>query len=305
MNRKVLLLLNPKAGKADVKKRLLEIVDLFVKSGYDVTVRPSQKKREISQIIKKEGSKYGLVVCCGGDGTLNETINGLMTMPFADEETAALNRPILGYIPTGTTNDYASSLQLPKDIIEASKVILEGYTYLCDVGTFNERYFAYIAAFGVFTDISYKTPHKSKIIFGKIAYFIQAIKTKIKLKSYHLSIETPDRQFEGDYIFGMVTNSKFVAGFKEIDSEKIRMDDGLLEVMLIKTPRNLKELNKIISSFLMQDKNCEFILRFKTDQLNIISPTQIPWTIDGEYGGNDRDVTIKNKKKAIKIIAKK
>ena len=290
MKKKMLFLINPHAGKSEIRNCLLDIIDLFTKHDFSVTTRTTQPS---GKNFKEGDDRYDLIVCCGGDGTLNESVNGLMELK---------SRPLFGYIPTGTVNDFATSLGLSRNPLEAAEAIAKGSAFACDVGLFNEKYFTYIAAFGAFTEVSYQTPQQAKNILGRTAYILEGIKQLPNIKSYHVSFEYSGGKIEDDFIFGMITNSSSVGGFQVNNKTDIFMDDGLFEVTLVKCAKNLTERRMIINSLLLQEADSNFIYTFKTSELHIVSESDIPWTLDGEFGGAPREVNITNQNRALKII---
>ena len=293
MAKKVLLIINPYSGKGQIKNQLLDIIDQFIRAGFEVSVHITQEKGDAVKVSRKNATKYDLIVCSGGDGTFNELINGIM---------ACEKKPYLGYIPAGTTNDFASSLGLSKNMQEAAQNIISGIPFPCDMGSFNDKYFTYVAAFGLFTNVAYETPQEVKNILGHLAYILEGIKQLTTIKSYHLTITHDGEKIEGDFIFGMVTSSTSVGGFKGLSGPDVRLDDGLFEVSLIKTPRNPLELNGIISCLLKQEPNPDFVYFFKTAKVHIDCDEIMPWTLDGEYGGDPDEVDIKNIRLAVNFV---
>jgi lipid kinase, YegS/Rv2252/BmrU family len=293
MHKKLLFVLNPRAGKGMMKSRLLPLVETFTAGGYDVTVRPTMQANETAEIVRDRAEEYDVIVCSGGDGTINETISGLMDCD---------KRPILGYLPSGTVNDFATSLRIPGNIGKAAKLVLSGNPITCDVGAFNERYFIYVAAFGAFTEVAYTTPQQNKNILGRVAYFFEGIGHLRRIKSYHLSVEYEGGKIEDEFIFGMVTNSVSVGGMNLIQQERIALNDGQFEVCLIKMPKNAIELQTIINSFLTGKSDPNFMYIFKASRLHIFCDINMPWTLDGEFGGDMKEILIDIKKDAIQII---
>ncbi len=293
MRKKMLFVFNPRSGKGLIRNKLLDIIDTFVKGGYEVMVHPTQGPRDGYQMVKEMVQGMDLIVCSGGDGTLDEVVTGLMEVKATVP---------LGYIPAGSTNDFAASLDISRDMVAAARDIMEGQLYSCDVGAFNEDTFVYIAAFGLFTDVSYQTSQHLKNLLGHLAYVMEGAKRIFDVKSYWMRVETKDRVLEGEYIYGMITNSHSVGGFKHLTGTDVEMDDGLFEVTLIKKPRNPLELNEIIASLLNASDNTEMIDAFKADRLTIQSLESIAWTLDGEYGGDHTHVEITNKKQALDIL---
>ena len=235
---------------------------------------------------------YDLIVCCGGDGTLNETIDGLMR---------CAQRPPLGYIPAGTVNDFASSLGISKNILQAAHTILQGVPFACDIGSFGARYFSYIAAFGAFTDVAYQTPQQSKNMLGRAAYFLEGIRRLPSIHPYHMKLTHDSGEIEGDFLFGMVSNALSVGGFK-LRSPEIRMNDGLLELLLVRDPKNAAEATAIIGAVLGRDFSSPYITTLRTKQLSISAAEAVPWTLDGEFGGKVETVQIENHHAAITVL---
>ena len=298
--KELLLLVNPKAGKAEVKQNLMEIVDILVKAGWRVVIRTTQYSGEVTDIIKAEGSRYSMVVCAGGDGTLNEAVRGLIDLAA---------QPMLGYIPAGTTNDFATSLALPKNnLLQAAEIAANGVPFCCDAGLFNLRPFVYVAAFGIFTEVSYSTPQQSKNVLGHAAYILEGLKSLADVKTHELVIVTDGEVISGEFLFGMVSNSISVGGFKMNSKSKIEMNDGLLEVVLVRKPRNPAELQGAVAALLrnefttLDEHRATCLYTFRTQKLQVFSKESVSWTLDGEYGGDLQSVTISVKPKAYHIM---
>lgn len=292
--KKLLFVYNAKSGKTQIKRCLADIIDIFIKAGYYVESYQTQSKMDAKRQIAGRGQNYDLIVVAGGDGTLNEAISGI----------TRLGKKIpIGYIPSGSTNDFATSVKLPKDMIQAAHIAVSGNPAHVDVGSFNRNTFIYIAAFGAFTDVSYSTPQDMKNMLGHSAYLIEALgQFGNVMTSHHFKIERENGQIiEDDFIYGMITNSISAAGFKGITGRNIILDDGLFEVTLLKKPRNPLELQDMITSLLIQ-KSCKNIITFKTSKLKISSEEKVKWVLDGEYGGNPKKVVIKNHKCAVKVM---
>ena len=290
--RKLLFLVNPQAGKAAIRGQLLRIVDTFVRAGWMPTIYTSQRAGELPALVAREAPNYDLVVCSGGDGTLNETLNGLMHLE---------RRPPLGYIPAGTTNDFASSLGIPKIMLKAAQAAVDGVPVSVDVGKFGERFFAYVAAFGAFTDVTYVTPQHIKNSLGRLAYLVEGAQRLSSLKTYPLHLEYDGGETDGEFLVGLISNSSYVAGLpvgRWIDAS---MSDGLLEVTLVRKPNLMIELTRVASNLLLGELDPELIFSVKTKRLRITSPEPIPWTLDGEYGGSPAEITIENLHRALTI----
>ena len=285
MKKKLLFIFNPHSGKGLIKNKLLEIVDIMVKADYEVTIYPTQSKGDAQNHVREEAKNYDLIVCSGGDGTLDEVVTGMIRSDF---------RTPIGYIPAGSTNDFGGSLGLPKNMVRAAESIVNGNNFACDVGAFNEDIFVYIAAFGLFTDVSYETGQDMKNVLGHMAYLLEGMKRLPAIRSYPMRINYEDTTIVDDFIFGMVTNSVSVGGFKRITGKNVKLDDGVFEVTLIKRPRNPMELNNIMVSLLNRDIDTNAMYCFRTSRLEITSAEPLPWTLDGEYGGTHTKVVIEN-----------
>ena len=292
MARKLLFILNPLSGKAQIKNHLIEILDLFTKNGYEVTVHPTQCGGDARDVVAARGNKYDLVVCSGGDGTLDEVVTGVMQ--------AGITAPI-GYIPAGSTNDFAVSLHIPKTMKGAAQAIMDGRVYPCDIGRFNGRPFVYIAAFGLFTEVSYETPQGIKNVLGHTAYLLEGVKRLTNIKAYSMHVVGDSIDIEDEFMYGMITNSTSVGGFKNITGKHVKLNDGLFEVTLIKQPKNPVGFQKIISALLESSEKTEDMICFKPSHLEITSRESIAWTTDGEFGGRHSRVEICNEKRALKI----
>ena len=293
--KRLLFIFNPWSGKAHVKDHLFEITDEFAKAGYLVTVYPTQRSRDCYEYVLRCAGEYDVIVCSGGDGTLNEAVAGMMDN--------GCDRP-MGYIPSGSTNDFASSLLIPKTVSHAVKNNIEGTPYLCDVGSFNGRWFNYVAAFGIFTEVSYATPQQLKNTFGHPAYIIESVKSFASLKSYQLKVQMGDMVIEDKFIYGMVANSKSVGGMKGLTGKEIKLDDGLFEVILIKGPKNPVEFQTMFNGFIFQNDN-SMVMHFKCSDISFTSEEQIPWVLDGEFGGNQTDVNIRVENKKVRYLLAK
>lgn len=295
MGKKLLFIYNPKAGKAQIRNKLADILDVFARAGYEMTVAPTQKQDDARKIVASRSPEYDLVVCSGGDGTLDETVTGMMQSFF---------RTPIGYIPAGSTNDFGKSLNLPKNMVKAAETIVQGRSFPCDIGSFNQDIFVYIAAFGLFTDVSYETGQDMKNLLGYMAYLLEGMKRLPAIRSLPMRVEWEGGNIQDDFIFGMITNSLSVGGFNNITGKNVKMDDGVFEVTLIKTPKNPVELNNILLSLLNRDIDTDAMYCFRTSELNLTSQEAVAWTLDGENGGSHTSVTIRNVHQAIDIRVK-
>lgn len=288
----MLFVYNPRAGKAQIRNKLADILDIFTKGGYEITIHPTQKRGDAVDIVAGRDPEYDLVVCSGGDGTLDEVVTGMMR--------SNLRTPI-GYIPAGSTNDFGGSLAMPKNMLKAAEIIVDGQNFACDLGKFNQGVFVYIAAFGLFTEVSYETGQEIKNVLGHMAYLLEGMKRLSAIRSYPMRVTYDGNVIEDDFIFGMITNSVSVGGFKRITGKNVKLDDGVFEVTLIKRPKNPIELNNIMVSLLNRDIDTDAMYCFRTARLVLESRDEVAWTLDGEYGGSHREVVIENKHQGMDI----
>lgn len=290
--KKMLFIYNAKAGKGQIRNYLSDIIDVFVKEGFEVTIYPTQYAGDAIRAAREKAKRYDWVVCSGGDGTLDEVVTGVM---------ASSKIVPVGYIPAGSTNDFANSLSLPKNMVQAAETVAKGNLFRCDIGSFNEDTFIYIAAFGLFTDVSYETRQEYKNVLGHMAYVLEGMKRLPSVKSYRMKAYAEDLEIEGDFIFGMITNSMSVGGFKRITGRYVELDDGLFEVTLIKRPTNPMELNQIITNLVNRNIDASQMYCFKTASLRLEAEEEVPWTLDGEFGGRHVNVEVCNRKQALQI----
>lgn len=295
--KKIMLIVNPRAGKMQSKFALPDIVDMWYKNGYETVVYYTAADIGADELVRTHAADYDIVACCGGDGTVNNAIDGLMQME---------NRPPLGFIPAGTTNDLAFSLGLPKRLRRSAHLISHEKPLTFDIGSFNDdAHFAYIASFGAFTEVSYNTSQSVKNVLGHSAYIFSAMRAMPKIKSYHIRIESKELTEEGNYIFGAVTNSISIAGTFKYEKDYVKFNDGKFEVLLIKDPKNLGTAVKIGLSMLNKSYKNSYITRFHTSEIKIISDEPLDWALDGEHQSGDTMTVIKNNPQAIQIIHKK
>lgn len=293
--RKLLFVFNPKSGKGLIKNHLVDIVDTMVKAGFETTVYTTQDRGDATRKVREEGKNYDRIVCSGGDGTLDEVVTGIRE--------ADLHIP-LGYIPAGSTNDFASTLGIPNDMVKAAKIAVGEKVFQCDVGQFNEDTFIYIAGFGIFTEVSYETPQELKNAFGHAAYILSAAKSLASIPSYLMEVEANGNVIQDRFIYGMVTNSISVAGFKGITGKNVELDDGQFEVTLIKSPTNPMELNEIITYLTGMLPETKMVYSFKADYIHVRSRSSVTWTLDGENGGEHWQVDIRNHHRKLNLIVK-
>lgn len=300
MDKKLLFIYNAKSGKAKIRNKLADIIDVFIKSGYRVESYQTQCPKDAIRKIEEDGSDFDLIVCSGGDGTLNETVSGVMNL---DEDI------VIGYIPSGSTNDFGKSIGLYKDMVKSAMVAVKGDKIKIDVGEFigngslgESNNFVYIAAFGMFTEVSYATSQSLKNILGHQAYVIEGIKSLSSVKSYKMKIEYEYGVIEDEFIYGMISNSESAGGFKGITGKEVVLDDGLYEGTFIKKPKSPLELTSIINSLLAGNNKSEYIYSFKTSHVKITGDDPVKWVLDGEFGGEHKEVEIINHMNAVTIM---
>lgn len=294
--KKAYFIFNLQSGKAKIASKLGIIIDIFTKNGYEVTAHPTQGKLDACEATEYAcNNQFDVIICSGGDGTLNEVIQGIMKCE---------NRLPIGYLPAGSTNDFAKGMDITTNMEQASLDIVNGKICSCDIGQLSNRYFTYIAAFGAFTEVTYETSQAVKNLLGHVAYILNGLLHLNKIKSYHIKVIFDNQELEDDYIFGMITNSSSVAGLLSLND--FLYDDGLYEVTLIKKPANLLDLQQTIHSLLNLnvDLDTKYIKSFRASEIEFVSDEEINWTVDGEYGGTHKKVKIKNINKAVQFITK-
>lgn len=292
MKKRLLFIYNAHAGKGQIRNRLVDIIEIFARRNYDVTAAPTLRKGDAEEIAERRCGEFELVVCSGGDGTLDEVVTGIIK--------SGKDVPI-GYIPAGSTNDYANSLGLPKHMQKAAKIAVGNEMCKCDIGKMDGSVFVYVAAFGAFTDVSYATPQEAKNLLGHTAYILEGMKKLHTIRAYHMKVTANGKTIENDFVYGMVTNSVSVGGFKNNTNKNVVLDDGLFEVTLIKKPKNPIELQTIIASLLIAEFDSKYMYAFKAEEIVFEAEEEIPWTLDGEFGGNRKSAKIVNHKQAISI----
>ncbi len=289
----LLFIYNPKAGKGSIGSHLGDIVDVFAKAGYKITIYPTQCPGDGEATAKQWAGGYDRIVCAGGDGTLDEIVTGLMS--------SGIRIPI-GYLPTGSTNDFARSIGLPRSIRKAAATAAGDRTFTCDLGKFNSRYFVYVAAFGLFTDVTYETDQNLKNAFGYSAYLAEALKRLPSVRSIPLRITYDDMVIRDSFIVGLITNSESVGGMKVIPGPDVKLDDGMFEVMLVRSPDNIFDFNLIAPAILDRRIRSENVICFKCSHLVIESDEPIPWNLDGEFGGLVDRAQIENIHEAAEFV---
>ena len=297
--KRLLFIYNPLAGRQTVKNSLSVILDVFAAAGYLITAYPTKSHGDAANAAAALAAGYDRVVCCGGDGTLNETVTGLMRIP--DEL-----RPVLGYIPTGSTNDFARNLSLPRGIDKMAAVACGGVPRACDLGQADGRWFTYVAAFGLFTDVSYATPQNTKNLLGHMAYVLEAAGRLASIKSYRVKVEADGVCLEDEFIYGMVGNTVSVGGLVNLPKSRVKLDDGLFEVLLIRPPKNPADLQAIFHSLTSQElTEGGPVVGFPAGKVTFTCDELLPWTLDGEFGGAHNVTAIENHPKAFVLACGK
>ncbi len=293
--KKIMLIINPCAGRKSGMKNAEKIVSMLKNQGCECVLYMTGKRGDATQFVIDDGSKYDIVACMGGDGTLNEVINGVLK--------ANLDVP-LGYIPAGSTNDFARSMHLSRNIDKAVDNILSGITIDIDTGIFNDRYFCYVSSFGIFTRTSYSTPQRVKnVIGGRLSYMLNSITELGRIKAEHMRVETNGRAYEGDFLFGAVTNSASVGGVLKYDPRIVNMNDGKLEILLIHKPRNPLQLFSIIRSLVSNKFSDNPLIEFdRSDKFKIYPSARSDWSLDGEFAYTTGSSEIKCLKSKIRLL---
>ncbi len=300
MSKSLLLIINPIAGKKHGIDYQPKIVEKFKDADYEVSVRYTEKEKNAYYVTKEHGKGHDIIVCCGGDGTLKETICGVIE----------LNLPVeIGYIPCGTTNDFAHSLNIPTDVDDAVETILDGDTMAIDIGDFNgQEQFIYVSCFGNFCDVSYKAKQSLKNKVGRMAYYWETVKEVHKIKGFKAKVECDDGEvIEGKFFYGGVSNSYSVAGFPVLKKSGVEFDDGLHELAMIRMPKNPAQLVSILNAmFVTRDViNNEYLVVKKGKNFKFYFENEVNWTLDGENGGNHSFAEIKTYENAVKIFCKR
>ena len=294
MDKKMLLIVNPCSGRARMRNELLGVVEIFSSAGYTVTVYPTKARGDATSRVSSLGSgEYDEIVVCGGDGTLNEVITGLMSSG---------NKYTLGYIPSGTLNEWSSGLKISRNIKKAAEDIVSGRKIKLDIGKFSDKYFSYTASFGAFTDASYSAPQDVKNVLGQAAYFFEGIKSLGNIKPVHLKFSADGRETEGDFLFGAVSNSMSVGGIVKFDESAVKLNDGKFEILLIRNPDNILKLQPIIDGILKRDFNHEGLEFFTAENVTVTGGDGLSWTLDGEYARGDEKTVITNLHNAIELV---
>ena len=285
MEKKLLFIMNPAAGQRKANRLVPEICLEFQKAGYRTELFITQARGDATKIASGRGAEFDRVVCAGGDGTLNETISGIL---------AAGAKPVVGYIPAGTTNDYANSLGLSTDVLQAARDAVTGQETGLDIGSFNGRSFIYTASCGAFTKASYSTNQDMKNMLGHLAYVFAGIMDLGSLKPYHLRVEANGNVYEDDFVFCGITNSTSLGGILKLDDRLVTLNDGMFEVMLIRHPQNPAQLSGILHALTFMELPSEQIHFFSSEEIHVDCSADIEWTLDGERQDGSEHIVMKN-----------
>lgn len=292
-DKRLLLIVNPRAGTGKIKPQLFRVVDILSKGGYEVTIYPTKKQMDAYNRISEGVDGFEKLVVCGGDGTLNEVVNGVIS---ANADVT------IGYIPAGTLNEWSSGLKISRNIEQAAKDIVDGREMSLDVGLFDNRYFTYTASFGAFTEASYSAPQDVKNVLGQAAYLFEGIKSLGNIKPISLTLETETKKVEGDFLFGAVSNSLSVGGVLKLNENIVTLNDGFFEVMLIRHPETLSQLQQIIDGIVKKDFKRKGIEFFKAANITVRSDKKIDWTLDGEHARGEKETRITNLNNRIRFM---
>ncbi len=291
--KKLLFIVNPRAGKTKSTAPLFDAVAAFSRAGYLVRVFVTEAGGQARDIAAKWGGQYDLVVCAGGDGTLNETISGLMQLE---------QRPPLGYLPNGSTNDFAASLHLHTTVATAARAVAGGIPYSLDIGRHNDRYFAYVASFGAFTRSSYSASQAAKNALGHLAYILEGLGDLDSLRPYRCAIDADGEHFEGDFIFGAVCNSTSLGGLVKLDPKHVSMDDGTLELLLLRMPKTALDLQNLITAMTRMQYDYPGVIFRHVKNVVLTTNENISWSLDGEYAASAPRVEIQCLPGAIELV---
>ena len=293
--KKMLFVMNPYAGTRQGVRYLADVIAIFNRADYEVLTYMTSGQGDAMRIVTEKAADVDLAVCAGGDGTFNEAVSGILS--------SGLDVP-LGYIPCGSTNDFAASLGLPTNILKAAQEIVEGNPVRYDMGLFGSRYFSYVASFGAFTRASYATPQSVKNALGHMAYILGGISELSQIRKEKIRIELKDRVIEDEFLFGAVSNSTSMGGILTLDPKQVDMKDGKFELLLVRAPKNLAEIGECLQALQTQKYNCAMITFLSTDSLTVVANPDMPWTLDGEREDGHAHIEIQNLHQALRLMKK-
>lgn len=291
--KKLLMIVNPTAGKAKSRSPLFDAAAVLSQAGYLLSIHNTAFPGDAAQTTAALGREYDVVVAVGGDGTLNQVVSGLMTMK---------ERPLLGYLAQGSTNDFAASLQIPSNPVAAAALIAKGTPQKLDIGCWNSRYFVYVASFGAFTQTSYTAPQSAKNILGHLAYLLEGVKDLNTLRPYHVKITADGEVLDGSYLFGAVCNSTSIDGLMHLNSEYVVLDDGKFEMLLIRRPKSAGDLSNLLIALIDQDYDYEGLVFRHVSSIHVETAENIPWSLDGEYAASTPVIDIVNRQQSLTML---
>ncbi len=291
----MLFVMNPYAGMRKANRYLADILTIFNRAGYRVLTHMTEGPGDCAKTVEELASQVDLIVCAGGDGTFSETVNGLLNV--------GVHVPV-GYIPCGSTNDFANTLKLPTNVLQAAKAIAGGQPTVYDIGKFGERYFTYVASFGAFTKASYNTPQNIKNALGHAAYILGGIQELSQIRKTHVRIELEDGFIEDDFLFGAICNSTSVGGILSLDPKQVDMADGKFELLLLRAPKSLGEISECITAVQKQTYNCAMLTFLSASKMTVYADPEMPWTLDGERADGAKRIEIQNLHHAVQLMKK-
>ena len=292
-SQKLLFIVNPRAGRNKPHGPLFDALSILSQAGYLIRIRQTAAPGDAAEIAAREGAAYDLIVAAGGDGTLNEVISGLMRLD---------SPPPLGYLPQGTTNDFASCLQIPRDPAAAAENIAKGRLRALDIGQWNQRNFIYVASFGAFTRTSYTASQAAKNALGHFAYILEGMKDLSTLRPYHIQLTADGETLDGDYLFGAVCNSTSIGGLMKLDPERVVLDDGKFEMLLVPSPKTATDLQNLVLALLNQQYDSQGLVFRHVSSLHLETKEDLPWSLDGEYAPSAPAVEITHRQQALRLL---
>ncbi len=295
--KKLIFIVNPKAGKSTLKNKIIEVVDVFSRGGYEVELYTTKSAEDAENHIAAVGDQYDRIVIAGGDGSMDNAVTGIMRLKEKCDTV-----PPLGYIPCGSTNDYARSLCISLDPERAARQIVKGIPCPVDIGKLGDRHFIYVAAFGIFTEVSYDTPRRMKAVLGHGAYMIEAAKSLKSIKTYKLKASFDGREIEGEFLYGQVTNSRSVGGFRAVGLRDMSFHDGEFECVFIRKPRNPIELGQLLKTAVVNDLKEDYLVYERAKEVIVEGVEEIPWTVDGEFAGDYKEAKVEDLHNAVELI---
>lgn len=291
--RKLLMILNPRAGKSKSRGPLFDAAAVLSQAGYLLSIHITSAPGDAAETARREGGRYDLVVAVGGDGTLNEVVSGL----------AQLRRPpMLGYLPQGSTNDFAASLHISADPAEAAAAIARNVPRKLDAGLWNGRSFLYVASFGAFTRTSYAASQAAKNALGHFAYILEGMKDLSTLRPYQVRINAGGETLDGEYLFGAVCNSTSIGGLMKLEEERVVLDDGLFELLLVPSPKTAADLQSLVHALLNQQYDSQGLVFRHVSSVRLETEEDLPWSLDGEYAPSAPVVEIENRRQGLTML---